>query len=200
MGEGAPGGIMLVGEQPGDIEEQRGRPFVGPAGQLLDRALAQAGIDRSRTFVTNAVKHFKFSEQRGKRRIHSKPTAREAEACRPWLERELEIIKPRAIVALGATAAQSLMGRAFRITRDGGKIIRGSGWSPILLATAHPSAILRKPSSEERRRALDARVHDLRLVARALRGPAPGRGAQSSAASQISTRRPARSAQAGGRP
>jgi DNA polymerase len=179
LGEGAvgPGAIMLVGEQPGDVEERMGRPFVGPAGKILDKALAQAGIDRTRTYVTNAVKHFKF-EQRGKRRMHSKPSAREAQACRPWLEREIEIVNPRAIVALGATAAQSLLGSSFRITRDGGKIIRGTSWSELLLATPHPSSILRKPSDDERREAFAALVHDLKLIAAAMKSPiAPGRRA-----------------------
>jgi uracil-DNA glycosylase len=170
FGEGAvgPGTLMFVGEQPGHQEELEGHPFVGPAGRILDKALAQAGIDRSAAYVTNAVKHFKF-EPRGKRRIHSKPSAREAQACRPWLEREVEIVHPSAIVALGATAAQSLMGPAFRVTKDGGKVIRGTRWAEILLATAHPSSILRKPSDEERHAAFDQLVTDLATVARAMK-------------------------------
>jgi DNA polymerase len=187
LGEGSvrPGGIMLVGEQPGDVEERMGRPFVGAAGKILDKALAEAGIDRARTYVTNAVKHFKF-KQRGKHRIHSKPTAREAGACHPWLEREIEIVKPRAIVVLGATAAQSLLGRTFRITRDGGKVIKNSRWSELLLATAHPSSILRQKTDGDRHESYTGLVRDLKLIAKEtgksrVPGRQAGRGARSRA-------------------
>jgi len=170
FGEGneRPGGILFVGEQPGDVEEREGHPFVGPAGQLLDRALVDAGIDRAQTYVTNAVKHFKF-EPRGVRRIHSKPSARETQACRPWLEREIAIIRPRAVVALGATAAQSLLGAAFRVTKQGGKVITGTPWAEIVLATGHPSAVLRQRTDDERHAAYAALVRDLKVVAKAMR-------------------------------
>jgi len=158
---------MFVGEQPGDVEEREGHPFVGPAGQLLDRALVAAGIDRPQTYVTNAVKHFKFDGLRGKRRIHSKPSAHEAQACRPWLEREVEIVKPTAVVALGATAAQSLMGSSFRVTRDGSKIMTGPPWAEVFLATGHPSAILRRPTDTGRHATFDVLVSDLKKVAAA---------------------------------
>jgi DNA polymerase len=155
--------IMFVGEQPGDVEERQGRPFVGPAGGILDRALIDAGIERSATYVTNAVKHFKF-EGRGKRRIHSKPSAREAAACRPWLEREIRIVHPWLIVALGATASQALLGPKFRVTREGGRILPGEPWAQALLATVHPSSILRQSTDEDRHRAYDAFVADLRVA------------------------------------
>jgi uracil-DNA glycosylase len=169
FGEGneRPGGIMFVGEQPGDTEEKEGHPFVGPAGKLLDRALMDAGIDRSQTYVTNAVKHFKF-EPRGTRRIHSKPSSRETQACRPWLEREIAIVRPRAVVALGATAAQSLLGAAFRVTKQGGKVISGTPWAEIVVATGHPSAVLRQRTDEERHAAYTALVRDLKVVAKAM--------------------------------
>jgi DNA polymerase len=156
--------IVLVGEQPGDREDREGRPFVGPAGRELDRALALAGIDRESTYVTNAVKHFKFRE-RGKRRIHDKPTHAEAVACMPWLERELELLKPRALVALGATAAQGLLGRAFRVTRQHGELI-DSPLAPLVTATIHPSAILRARDDQERYELRETMVADLRVVAR----------------------------------
>src|SRR5581483_9792584 len=135
--------VMLVGEQPGDYEDRQGRPFVGPAGQLLDRALTEAGIDRQKVYVTNAVKHFKW-EPRGKRRIHQKPNAREIQACKPWLEAEISTVRPRVIVALGATAAQSLFGNQFRVSRQRGQLI-SSPLAPSALATVHPSSILRAP-------------------------------------------------------
>ncbi|HYE61706.1 MAG TPA: UdgX family uracil-DNA binding protein [Phycisphaerales bacterium] len=165
------GGVMFVGEQPGDVEEREGRPFVGPAGRMLDKAMQEAGIDRSKVYVTNAVKHFKF-EPKGERRIHSKPTSRETQACRPWLEREIAMVRPRVVVALGATAAQSLLGAKFRVTREGGKLIEGTQWAKFVLATGHPSAILRKPSSEERREAYAGLVRDLRVVAGVMVGRA----------------------------
>lgn len=166
FGEGpAHASVMFVGEQPGDQEDLAGKPFVGPAGRVLDDALAQAGIDRSEVFLTNAVKHFKF-EQRGKRRIHSKPSAREIAACRPWLEAEIAAVRPRLIVCLGATAAQSLMGNQFRITKDRGKIFTDTNWAPAMLATAHPSAILRMPDAQARDQARRMLIDDLRVVQR----------------------------------
>src|SRR6185312_3596128 len=136
----------FVGEQPGDEEDRRGRPFVGPAGRLLDRALEEAGIDRSEVYVTNAVKHFKF-EERGKRRIHKKPTASETKACRPWLEAELAIVRPQVLVCLGATAAQSVFGPAYRVTKERGQFVRHE-WADQATSTVHPSAILRAPDDQ----------------------------------------------------
>jgi len=149
--------VMLVGEQPGDVEDRAGQPFVGPAGKLLDRCLVEAGIDRSRTYVTNVVKHFKWVP-RGPRRIHSKPGSVEIEACFPWLEAEIAVVKPRVIVALGATAAQALFGRAFRVSKDRGP----SRWASYALATVHPSALLRAPDDETRHREIERFVRDLR--------------------------------------
>jgi uracil-DNA glycosylase len=154
--------VMLVGEQPGDAEDIAGHPFVGPAGKLLDRCLAEAGIDRSQTYVTNAVKHFKWVP-RGTRRIHSKPSAVEIEACFPWLEAEIAAVGPRIIVALGATAAQALFGRAFRVTRDRGRLVP-SNLAPFALATVHPSALLRAPDEATRHREILQFVEDLRRV------------------------------------
>ena len=154
--------VVMVGEQPGDEEDVQGRPFVGPAGRLLDKAIVEAGIDRTHVYVTNAVKHFKFVE-RGKRRIHSKPTAIEISACRPWLKAELSTIKPRLVVCLGATAAQTLMGREFRVTADRGKFF-SHPWAQELMATVHPSAILRM-TGPERHEEFAHFVDDLRLVA-----------------------------------
>ena len=139
---------MLVGEQPGDQEDLEGRPFVGPAGRVLDEALAEAGIDRGARYVTNAVKHFKF-EARGKRRIHAKPTWSETMACRPWLEAELAVVKPRVLVCLGATAAQSLLGKQFRVTKQRGEWV-DSELAELVTATIHPSAILRQRDAEAR--------------------------------------------------
>ena len=156
--------IMIVGEQPGDQEDRQGRPFVGPAGKLLDACLEEAGIDRNRVYVTNAVKHFKW-EPRGKLRIHKKPSAREIRACRPWLNAEVEAVKPRLIVCLGATAAQGLLGSGFKITQEHGKLQQATGLPPIL-ATLHPSAILRAPSDEDRHRQRASFVEDLREAAR----------------------------------
>jgi len=141
--------ILFVGEQPGDEEDRTGKPFVGPAGRVLDRALADAGIDRKEAYVTNVVKHFKWTP-RGKKRIHSKPNQREITACRPWLDAELRVVRPRVVVCLGATAAQALLGRDFRVTRDRGKLIE-SDLAPYVLATIHPSAILRQPDDASRR-------------------------------------------------
>lgn len=155
--------IMLVGEQPGDAEDLAGRPFVGPAGRLLDRALEEAGISRARVYVTNVVKHFKW-EQRGKRRIHAKPNAGEIGACRPWLETEIALVKPRVLVCLGATAAQALLGRSFKVTQQRGTFVESS-LAPLVSATVHPSSILRAPD-ESRREEMRAFVADLRRIAR----------------------------------
>jgi uracil-DNA glycosylase len=168
FGEGpAHARVMLVGEQPGDSEDKQGRPFVGNAGKLLDRALEEAGIDRTEVYVTNAVKHFKWIE-RGKRRIHQKPNAAEIGACRPWLDAEIEAAKPEVIVCLGATAAQALMGRAFRVTADRGKFFEPAIAAGVM-ATVHPSSLLRITDAEERRREYARFVGDLRLVAERLR-------------------------------
>jgi DNA polymerase len=167
FGEGRPrANLMLVGEQPGDAEDLAGHPFVGPAGKLLNRALQDAGIDRADVYVTNVVKHFKW-EPRGKRRIHKKPSAREIAACRPWLDTEIALVKPRAIVCLGATAAQSLLGRQFRVTAERGVFVT-SPLAPLVMATVHPSSILRAPDDEARRDELKRFTTDLRKVARAL--------------------------------
>jgi DNA polymerase len=160
--------VMLVGEQPGDQEDRRGKPFVGPAGRELDRALEEVGIDRDKVYVTNVVKHFKFTP-RGKRRIHKKPNAEEIAACRPWLEAEVEVVKPRLIVALGATAAQALLGRQFRITKQHGEFFP-SDLGPEITATIHPSAILRAPEDVDREQQRRLFVRDLALVARRLAG------------------------------
>jgi uracil-DNA glycosylase len=158
--------LMLVGEQPGDAEDLSGHPFVGPAGKLLDRALADAGIDRATVYVTNAVKHFKW-EPRGKRRIHKKPRASEIAACHPWLDTEIALVKPRVIVCLGATAAQALLGAQFRVTAHRGTVVP-SPLSARVLATVHPSSILRAPDDEARREELRRFTDDLRAAARAL--------------------------------
>ena len=164
FGEGpAPAELMLVGEQPGDQEDQQGHPFVGPAGRVLDEALELAGIDRRRVYTTNAVKHFKW-EARGKRRIHAKPTWSEQMACRPWLEAELAAVRPRVLVCLGATAAQSLLGKQFRVTKERGRWL-ASDLAEHVTATIHPSAILRQRDTESRHRELAAFVADLELVA-----------------------------------
>jgi len=160
--------VIFVGEQPGDQEDLAGKPFVGPAGRILNEAMEQAGIDRSQAYVTNAVKHFKW-EPRGKRRLHSKPSAREVAACRPWLEAEIKVIQPKMIVCLGATASQSLMGSAFRVTRERGKPIANTPWAPWLLATVHPSSILRIPDASAREQAKEDFVSDLKVVAKQLK-------------------------------
>jgi DNA polymerase len=151
---------MFVGEQPGDREDLAGRPFVGPAGALFDHALSEAGIDRERTFVTNVVKHFKWRPS-GKRRLHERPNAAEVRACRPWLDIELEIVQPDILVALGATAAQAIIGRDFRISEQRGEIVRLDEFAPAVIATFHPSAILRARTSEDRERMQAALVADL---------------------------------------
>jgi uracil-DNA glycosylase family protein len=157
--------MMLVGEQPGDYEDVAGKPFVGPAGKIMDRALEKAGIDRSKVYVTNAVKHFKW-EARGKRRIHQKPNSREIAACRPWLEAELRIVKPKLVVAMGATAAQTIFGPTFRVTRERGKVL-SSKLAPRVLATVHPSSLLRQPDEASREREYELFVSDLRAALRA---------------------------------
>jgi DNA polymerase len=158
--------IVFIGEQPGNDEDLQGLPFVGPAGKLLDRALAEAGIDRATVYVTNVVKHFKF-EERGKRRIHKKPNTGEIDACRPWLEAEISLIKPRIIVCLGATAAQSLLGSAYRLTKEHGKFATHA-WAPHVTATIHPSAVLRAPDEEQRHQQYQSLVADLKQVKRKL--------------------------------
>jgi len=158
--------IMLVGEQPGDAEDIAGHPFVGPAGKLLDRALEEAGIDRRIVYVTNVVKHFKW-EPRGKRRIHAKPNAGEIGACRPWLETEIALVKPRVLVCLGATAAQALLGKAFKVSKQRGEFV-DSTLAPLVTATVHPSSILRASDEEARREEMKRFVTDLKKVATAL--------------------------------
>jgi uracil-DNA glycosylase len=168
FGEGRVGSeVMLVGEQPGDQEDLQGRPFVGPAGRILDKALETAGIDRDDVYVTNAVKHFKW-EPRGKRRIHKKPSGMEIAACRPWFDEEVKVVKPKVIVCMGATAAQALLGRDFKVTQERGKVI-ARGEIPII-ATVHPSSILRAPDEETRHSEMARFVEDLRVVARQIRG------------------------------
>ena len=154
--------ILFVGEQPGNEEDLTGKPFVGPAGRLLDEALAEAGIDRKQTYVTNVVKHFKW-EPRGKRRIHKKPNAQEIKACHPWLEAEIALIKPRVIVALGATAAQALLGPQFRVTKQRGEFLK-STLAPYVMATVHPSSILRAPDAETRRIEYRQFINDLKKL------------------------------------
>jgi uracil-DNA glycosylase family protein len=167
FGEGRVGAeVMLVGEQPGDQEDLQGRPFVGPAGKLLDKALEAAGIDRDDVYVTNAVKHFKW-EPRGKRRIHKKPNGMEIAACRPWFDEEVKMVKPKVIVCMGATAAQALVGRNFRVTQDRGKVI-AQGELPII-ATVHPSSILRAPDEESRHAEMARFIDDLKIVAASVR-------------------------------
>lgn len=155
--------VMFVGEQPGDAEDIAGQPFVGPAGKLLDRALAGAGIDRRVVYLTNVVKHFKF-EPRGKRRIHAKPNGAEIAACRPWLETEIALVKPRVLVCLGATAAQALLGKGFKVSHQRGTFVPSS-LAPRVTATVHPSSILRAPDDESRHAEMDRFVADLRRVA-----------------------------------
>jgi uracil-DNA glycosylase len=157
---------MLVGEVPGDREDREGKPFVGPAGRLLDRVLVEAGIERDDAYVTSAVKHFKW-EARGKRRIHSKPSARQIRACRPWLDAEIAVVEPDVIVALGATAAQALLGKDFRVTRQRGEFVE-SALAPHVSATVHPSSVLRMPDDASRRAAREELVEDFRAVAAVL--------------------------------
>jgi DNA polymerase len=165
FGEGSPRPrIMLIGEQPGNDEDLEGRPFIGPAGRLLDRLLTQAGIDRKKVYVTNAVKHFKW-EARGKRRIHKKPNAREIDACRPWLDAEIADLHPSVIVCLGATAAQAILGREFRVTQHRGEFIE-SALAPHVMATVHPSSILRAPDEKTRHEQEKEFVRDMTQIAK----------------------------------
>jgi DNA polymerase len=167
FGEGpARAPLLLVGEQPGDAEDRAGQPFVGPAGKLLDKALAAAGIERRRVYVTNAVKHFKW-EPRGKKRLHKKPNALEINACLPWLLAEIDRVQPAAIVCLGATAAQALLGKAFRVTRVRGKPVP-SNLANVVVATVHPSSLLREPDPTQRERNFNMFVHDLAVAAKAM--------------------------------
>jgi uracil-DNA glycosylase len=167
FGEGArKAEILFVGEQPGNDEDLAGRPFVGPAGRVLDEGLAEAGIDRTLAYVTNVVKHFKW-EPRGKRRIHAKPNWAEIAACRPWLDAELDVVKPKVLVCLGATAAQALLGRQFRVTKQRGMPVE-SELAPHVIATLHPSSILRQETEEDRRAAMVDFVSDLKVVAKLL--------------------------------
>jgi uracil-DNA glycosylase len=159
--------IMFVGEQPGNEEDLEGKPFVGPAGRLLDEALEEAGIDRRETYVTNVVKHFKW-EPRGKRRIHKKPNSTEIKACRPWLEAEIAVIMPKVIVCLGATAAQALLGKDFRVSRQRGEFVE-SPLAPFVMATVHPSSILRAPDEQSRRAEMQRFIDDLKKVTRLVR-------------------------------
>jgi uracil-DNA glycosylase len=158
--------VIFVGEQPGDREDLEGKPFVGPAGGLLDKALVEAGIDRTKVYVTNAVKHFKW-EPRGKRRIHKKPNAAEIAACRPWLDAEIAVLKPRVLVCLGATAAQALLGREFRVTQHRGEFVE-SPLAPYVMATVHPSSILRAPDDQARHEEMRRFVADLKKLAAVL--------------------------------
>jgi uracil-DNA glycosylase len=168
FGEGKPKAkVMLIGEQPGNQEDLEGKPFVGPAGKLLDAALAEAGIDRQEIYVTNAVKHFKW-EPRGKRRIHKKPNAMEIAACRPWLDAEIAALQPKVIVCLGATAAQALLGRNFRVTQHRGEFLK-SPLAPTLMATVHPSSILRAPDEESRKAEMKRFISDLKKISHVLR-------------------------------
>ena len=157
--------IMLVGEQPGDYEDVAGKPFVGPAGKILDRALAEAGINREEVYVTNAVKHFKW-EPRGKRRIHQKPNSREIAACRPWMEAEMRLVKPKLVVCLGSTAGQAFFGPSFRVTRERGKVL-SSKLAPKVVATVHPSSLLRQPDEVSRDREYAHFVVDLKTALKA---------------------------------
>ena len=167
FGEGpARAKILFVGEQPGDREDRAGHPFVGPAGMLLDRALVEAGIDRGEVYVTNAVKHFKW-EPRGKRRIHKKPRTSEIEACKPWLEAEIAVVKPELVVCLGATAAQALLGKRFSVLRQRGEVFE-STVAPRVMATVHPSSLLRATDAEERHAQMARFVEDLKKAAQAI--------------------------------
>src|SRR6266436_10204520 len=166
FGEGPKGAtMMLVGEQPGDHEDVAGKPFVGPAGKIMDRALEKAGIDRKQVYVTNAVKHFKW-EPRGKRRIHQKPNSREIAACRPWLEAELRLVRPKLLLCLGSTAGQAIFGPSFRVTRERGKLLSAK-LAPKVVATVHPSSLLRQPDEESREREYKSFVADLRVAVKA---------------------------------
>lgn len=174
FGEGpAHARVMFVGEQPGDSEDREGHPFVGPAGKLLRRAMVEAGIEPREAYITNAVKHFKFI-WRGKRRIHNKPKVTEIRACRPWLEAEIKLVRPEIVVALGATAAQALLGSSFRLTAHRGEVV-SSDLAPRVIATVHPSSILRAPDDEARHVEMVEFIGDLKRVARALESAEPAR-------------------------
>ena len=160
--------VVFVGEQPGNDEDLAGKPFVGPAGKLLDKALAEAGINRDDVYVTNTVKHFKW-EPKGKRRLHKKPNGREIAACRPWLEAELEVLKPKVLVCLGATAAQALLGKEFRVSRQRGEFVK-SELAEHAVATVHPSSILRAPDEETRHAEMARFISDLKKVAKVIQG------------------------------
>jgi uracil-DNA glycosylase len=169
FGEGAQDSqVVLIGEQPGNQEDLQGKPFVGPAGKILDQALEQAGIERGAVYITNAVKHFKWT-RKGKLRIHKKPSADEVEACRPWLDAEIELTRPKVIVCMGATAAQAMLGRKFRLTQHHGEFV-SSPQRPPVTATIHPSAVLRAPTDEDRHTMMEQLVRDLKVVARKVRG------------------------------
>jgi len=157
--------MLMIGEQPGDYEDVAGKPFVGPAGKILDRALEEAGINRDEVYVTNAVKHFKW-EPRGKRRIHQKPSSRDIAACRPWLEAELRLVEPKLVVVLGSTAGQTIFGPTFRVTKERGKVL-SSRLAPKVVATVHPSSLLRQPDEESREREYKNFVADLRIAVKA---------------------------------
>jgi uracil-DNA glycosylase family protein len=177
FGEGAAHApIFFIGEQPGDEEDRKGHPFVGPAGRLLDRALEEAGIDRRATYVTNSVKHFKF-EERGKRRLHKKPSATEIRACRPWLEAELAIVRPQLIVCLGATAAQTIFGPRYRLTQERGRFVQHD-LAPFATSTVHPSAILRAPDHDQREAEYHRFLEDLKSVKAMMARASAGRAAQ----------------------
>src|SRR3954466_3913348 len=170
FGEGPPHAkVMFIGEQPGDQEDLAGKPFVGPAGKLLDQVLEEVGIDRSDVYVTNAVKHFKW-EPRGTRRIHSKPNSREKAACKPWLTAEFGVVAPKMVICLGATAAQDLFGSKFKITKERGKIMEDTGIAPMVMATVHPSSILRAPDHDAREKARKDFTQDLAKAAKYLKG------------------------------
>jgi DNA polymerase len=164
--------LMLVGEQPGDSEDRAGEPFVGPAGEVLARALEEAGIDRGEAYVTNVVKHFKWTQGRGKRRLHQRPNTEEVGACRPWLDAELAVVRPEVLLCLGATAAKALLGSKVRVTRDRGRFLE-SDLAPAVSVTMHPSAILRIDDEAERRAARAELTKDLRKIAKRLRGGRP---------------------------
>lgn len=194
FGQGLPSArLMLVGEQPGDQEDRAGLPFVGPAGQMLDRAIAEAGLNRADVYITNAVKHFKWvPAPRGKRRLHAKPSAGQIRACRPWLEQELRAVGPSVLMLLGATAAQSLLGPAFRVSKERGKVIRGTPWAPAVMASLHPSAVLRAPDEAARAELYAALVTDLRAAAKLLAArPSAGAAARSRRAGAGSRAKPA---------
>jgi DNA polymerase len=168
FGQGSPTApLVLVGEQPGHDEDLSGHPFVGPTGRVLEEALALASLDRASVYLTNVVKHFKWTAKDG-RRVHAKPSGKEVGACLPWLEAELQVLKPRVLLCLGSTAAQALLGKTFRVTRHHGEFTTAHPFAPLVGATVHPSAILRAPTGEARREAMDALVADLKIVARAL--------------------------------